>query len=82
MRAFLVSLCCLALMVGPGCSKVQQPSNKILVWHWMTDRHDSILKLAKQYKEQTGIDVAVELFAPSDAYSQKIIAAAQAAGSR
>ncbi len=73
--------CCCAvalLAVLAGCSKSPQPSNKILVWHWMTDRHETLLKLAQEYKQQTNIDVTVELFAPSDAYSQKIIAAAQA----
>ena len=44
----------------------------------MTDRNDTFQKLAQQYKQETGIEVTVELFAPSDAYSQKIIAAAQA----
>ena len=44
----------------------------------MTDRNDTFLKLAQQYKQETGIEVTVHLFAPSDSYSQKIIAAAQA----
>jgi len=78
MRALVTGLCCLALVFGAGCSKAQKPSHKILVWHWMTDRHETFLKLAEEYKKQTGIEVTVELFAPSDAYSQKIIAAAQA----
>ncbi len=78
MRLFFVGLCCLTLAFGAGCSKPKQASNKILLWHWMTDRHETILKLAEQYKTQTGVEVTVELFAPSDAYSQKIIAAAQA----
>jgi ABC-type glycerol-3-phosphate transport system substrate-binding protein len=44
----------------------------------MTDRNSTLLKLAQQYQQQTGITVDVQLFAPSDAYSQKIIAAGQA----
>ena len=44
----------------------------------MTDRNDTFQKLAQEYKQETGIEVAVQLFAPSDSYSQKIIAAAQA----
>ncbi len=44
----------------------------------MTDRDETFKKLAAEYTKQTGIEVAIELFAPSDAYSQKIIAAAQA----
>ncbi len=66
------------LVIFAGCSGPAQPSNKILLWHWMTDRNDTIQKLAKEYQEQTGIEVSVQLFAPSEAYSQKIIAAAQA----
>lgn len=78
MRKFL-SLClsCLVLVLA-GCDQKPQASNKILLWHWMTDRDDTIKKLAQQYTKETGIEVTVELFAPSDAYSQKIIAAAQA----
>ena len=44
----------------------------------MTDRNDTFQKFAQQYKQETGIEVTVQLFAPSDSYSQKIIAAAQA----
>jgi ABC-type glycerol-3-phosphate transport system substrate-binding protein len=44
----------------------------------MTDRHDVLVQLAEQYKAQTGITVDFQLFAPSDIYSQKVIAAAQA----
>jgi ABC-type glycerol-3-phosphate transport system substrate-binding protein len=66
------------LVVLAGCSKPPEPSNKLLLWHWMTDRNDTFQKLAQQYKQETGIEVTVQLFAPSDSYSQKIIAAAQA----
>ncbi len=78
MRTLMVWICSLVLLFGAGCSKAPQPSNRVLLWHWMTDRDETIKKLALQYKQETGIDVVVELFAPSDAYSQKIIAAAQA----
>ena len=75
----LTALCaCLIFVVLAGCSQPPQPSNKILLWHWMTDRNDTFLKLAQQYKQETGIEVTIQLFAPSDSYSQKIIAAAQA----
>ena len=43
----------------------------------MTDRNDTFQKLALQYTKETGIEVSIQLFAPSDSYSQKIIAAAQ-----
>jgi len=66
------------LLVLAGCSKPPAPSNKILLWHWMTDCNDTFLKFAQQYKQETGVEVIVRLFAPSDSYSQMIIAAAQA----
>ncbi len=77
MRKVLAALSC-CLLIFAGCSQPPQPSNKIVVWHWMTDRHDTLEKLAKQYQDLTHIEVSIELFAPSDAYSQKVIAAAQA----
>jgi len=66
------------LVFFAGCSQPPKPSNKLLLWHWMTDRNDTFQKLALQYQKETGIEVTVELFAPSDSYSQKVIAAAQA----
>lgn len=77
MRKLMTLCCCLMLIVLAGCSH-PTPSNKIVLWHWMTDRDDTLKKLAQQYKDQTGVDVSIQLFAPSDAYSQKIVAAAQA----
>ena len=75
----LMTLCCCLILVGlAGCSQPPQSSHTILLWHWMTDRNDAFQKLAQQYKQETGTEVIVQLFAPSDAYSQKIIAAAQA----
>ncbi len=67
---------CLVFLLA-GCSP-QKQSNVITVWHWMTDRQDAFLKLAEQYEQQTGIKVEFELYAPSDIYSRKVIAAAQA----
>ena len=78
MHKLLTLCCCLMLVVVAGCSQRPQPSNKILLWHWMTDRNETFQKLAQQYKQETGIEVIIQLFAPSDSYSQKIIAAAQA----
>jgi len=43
----------------------------------MTDRDPAFQALAKKYEALTGIRVNFELYAPSDAYSQKIRAAAQ-----
>jgi raffinose/stachyose/melibiose transport system substrate-binding protein len=75
----LITLCSFLLLgLLAGCSQPPQESNKILLWHWMTDRNDTFQKFAKQYKQETGIEVTIQLFAPSDSYSQKVIAAAQA----
>ncbi len=62
-----------------GCSSGQssKSSNVIKVWHWMTDRDAAFQELAKQYYKDTGVKVEFELYAPSDAYSQKVRAAAQ-----
>lgn len=76
----ILLLCLLAAMSlnYSACSPKISSSNTINVWHWMTDRHDSFVKLAEQYEKETGIKVNFELYASSDAYSQKIVAAAQA----
>ncbi|MDP2920966.1 MAG: extracellular solute-binding protein [Candidatus Omnitrophota bacterium] len=43
----------------------------------MSDREDAFLELAKRYETEKGIKVDLELYAPSDAYTQKVRAAAQ-----
>jgi len=71
---------CLSLLLNIyGCAgeSAQESSQKITVWHWMTDREPAFEELAKKYQEKTGIKVEFELYAPSDAYSQKVRAAAQ-----
>lgn len=61
-----------------GCSPAKVDSKPtISVWHWMTDRDPTFQELAKKYEALTGVKVNFELYAPSDAYSQKIRAAAQ-----
>lgn len=61
-----------------GCSPAKTDSKpSISVWHWMTDRDPAFQELAKKYESLTGVKVNFELYAPSDAYSQKIRAAAQ-----
>ena len=77
-RKLLTLCCCLMLLVFAGCSQPPSPSHKILLWHWMTDCNETFLELAQQYQKETGVEVTVRLFAPSDSYSQMIIAAAQA----
>lgn len=61
-----------------GCSAQKLDSKPtISIWHWMTDRDPTFQELAKKYETLTGVKVNFELYAPSDAYSQKIRAAAQ-----
>lgn len=60
-----------------GCGGEPEKRADVVAWHWMTDRDDAFLKLAERYKEETGVKVSFELYAPSDAYSQKVRASAQ-----
>lgn len=69
---------CFCLLIIAGCAKKEESENTITIWHWMTDRHDAFVELAKQYEAQTNIKVKIDLFAPPDAYSQRIISSAQA----
>lgn len=63
-----------------GCQPAKEAGKSSLtVWHWMTDREAAFQELAKKYEENTGVKVNFELYAPSDAYSQKVRAAAQGA---
>jgi len=78
MKRYLAGLLTCLTLLASGCGQPSHDSNTITVWHWMTDRHDALIKLAEQYEDETGITVNFQLFAPSDVYSQKITAAAQA----
>jgi ABC-type glycerol-3-phosphate transport system substrate-binding protein len=61
-----------------GCSAQTIDSKPTInIWYWMTDRDPAFQELAKKYETLTGIKVNFELYAPSEAYSQKIRAAAQ-----
>ena len=62
-----------------GCtSQAKSPlTDTVTIWHWMSDRQDAFLELAKRYEEEAGIKIKFELYAPSDAYTQKIRAAGQ-----
>lgn len=74
-RPFLITL---AFVLCLGCSSKEGKSEAaITVWHWMTDREPAFQELAKRYEAKTGIRINFELYAPSDAYSQKVRAAAQ-----
>ncbi len=68
----------MTLLLSTGCSKSKaEDSNEVVVWHWMTDREDALQKLAEQYQKTTRIKVRLALYAPSDAYSSRVRAAAQ-----
>ena len=69
----------LFLFLIVGCASKVDSAKHITVWHWMTDREPAFNELAKRYEAKTGIKVDFDLYAPSDAYSQKVRAAAQGA---
>ncbi len=73
---FLFSAFCLLSFTGCG-PKNETGKPVITVWHWMTDRQAAFAELAKRYETATGIKINFELYAPSDAYTQKVRAAAQ-----
>ncbi len=61
-----------------GCAVAdKKEAETITVWHWMSDRDDAFQELAKRFEETTGIKVRFDLYAPSEAYSQRIKASAQ-----
>lgn len=64
-------------LVSCGASVKTQQGKTITIWHWMSDRENAFLELAKRYETETGIKINFELYAPSDAYTQKVRAAAQ-----
>jgi len=76
----VLSLFLAVLLIGTYGCQGKAPSGdtpkRIVVWHWLTDRQDAFLELARIYKEREGVDVVFELYAPSNIYSQKIRGAA------
>ncbi len=78
-RAFLSLLVVSILMpiLFVACSSDQEEEKPLLVWHWLTDREEALNKMAQNYEELTGQRVRFELYAPSDVYSSKVIAAGQ-----
>ena len=73
---FIVFLSVSLVSCGPNAQNKEQVKS-IKVWHWMSDREDAFLELAKRYEKETSVRVNFELYAPSDAYTQKVRAAAQ-----
>src|ERR1051325_9487254 len=67
-----------ALPLSLGCSrKDAAKAGQVVVWHWLTDRDDALQKLADDYQKIRSFPVHLELYAPSDAYSSRVRAAAQ-----
>ncbi|MBL7081980.1 MAG: extracellular solute-binding protein, partial [Candidatus Omnitrophica bacterium] len=79
MQKISIILLSAVLLAGlTGClAEDKDVKPTITVWHWMTDRQSAFEELAKRYEEEKGIRIKFELYAPSDAYSQKVRAAAQ-----
>lgn len=77
MRKFTAAVLVSLLAFVGGC-KSNRNTDALVVWHWMSDRDNVFQKLAAQYEKETGKKVIFELYAPSEAYSQKVRAAAQA----
>ncbi|MDD5730776.1 MAG: extracellular solute-binding protein [Candidatus Omnitrophica bacterium] len=74
---FISGSFCLYALSGCSSSKNAESKPTITVWHWMTDRQEAFKELANRYEAKTGVKVDFELYAPSDAYTQKVRAAAQ-----
>ncbi|MDP3041184.1 MAG: extracellular solute-binding protein [Candidatus Omnitrophota bacterium] len=75
-KSVLLGGCVLFSVLGCSSQKIDSKPT-INIWHWMTDRDPAFQELAKKYETLTGVKVNFELYAPSDAYAQKIRAAAQ-----
>ena len=60
--------------LNPGNNKAKDAD--VVVWHWMSDREDTFEELVQRYEALTGVRVEVQVYAPSDAYSSKVRAAA------
>jgi len=80
MGRFLSIALAVSLTGSAGCAprtaSLENKTATIVIWHWLTDREEAFAKLAKIYKEKTGVNVVFELYAPSDIYSQKVRGAA------
>ncbi|MBU4305309.1 MAG: extracellular solute-binding protein [Candidatus Omnitrophica bacterium] len=71
-------LSCYLCGCGQKPAKTEGPKKpEIVIWHWMSDRDDAFQELARRYEEKFGVKVDFQLFAPSEAYSNKVRASAQ-----
>ena len=68
----------LGVLFFTGCAPAEKRDHStITVWYWMSDREEAFQQLAERYEQETGQKVKLELFAPSEAYSQRVKASAQ-----
>jgi len=74
-KILLVSL---AGLILTGCAAGKPKEDKLVIWHWMTDRKNAFAELAQKYTQESGLEVEFKLFFPPEIYSQKVIAAARA----
>lgn len=75
----VLSVSCFLFLSFSGCTSKQTSESEatLTIWHWMSDREEAFQELAKKYEVQTGVRIRFELYAPSGAYSQKIMVSAQ-----
>jgi len=83
-RSREVSLClcvwtlAFVILMSGCCPKpTGKATTTLTVWHWMTDRQAAFQELTARYEAKTAVKVNFDLYAPSDAYTQKVRAAAQ-----
>ncbi|EKD27553.1 MAG: sugar-binding periplasmic protein [uncultured bacterium] len=74
---FAFSFIVVFILISSSCSKSVKDTETLVIWHWMTDRHDVFRQMAAKYESETGKKVYFELNAPSDLFTTKIRAAAQ-----
>ena len=73
----IFSIFTILLSIAGCASSTKSDTSAIRVWHWMSDREEAFDELASLYEKETGQKVKLELFAPSEAYSQRVKASAQ-----
>ena len=79
-KYFLIFLAVLFVIFGFfGTDRDRSADNtkKLVIWHWMTDRDSTLRSLIDRYNQERREFIKLELYAPSDVYSQKIRIAAQ-----
>lgn len=73
----LIYLLWIIFIIGCGKKTSEDKISSLIIWHWMTDRHEVFKDLAKQYETETGKKVNFQLNAPSELFTAKVRAAAQ-----